>query len=246
MLAAGKVLRLQLERKGFRSAETQEVRTILRDLTLEVAAEEFVCLFGPSGCGKTTLLNLIAGIDNEFEGKLSLGKAPNAQPATLGYVFQDPRLLPWLTVEANLRLVLPESLRQSDAPWSYLERMGVGQTRKAFPGELSLGMARRVALARAFAVQPQLLLMDEPFVSLDAHNADVLRELLLEVWLENRCAVLLVTHDLDEALRLADRILLFGDSPTTLLREFPIMVPRTERTPEVRACLREQISGSAS
>jgi NitT/TauT family transport system ATP-binding protein len=237
VLAAGKVLRLQLEQKQFRSAETAVTQTILRDVTLEVADGEFVCLFGPSGCGKTTLLNLIAQIDPDFSGTLTF-----AEEARLGYVFQDPRLLPWRTVEQNLRLALPPALRHSEQPWRFLERMGVGHTRKAFPNELSLGMARRVALARAFAVQPQLLLMDEPFVSLDAHNAEVLRELLLEVWLEHRCAVLLVTHDLDEALRFADRLLCFGGSPTTLLRELPIATPRAERTVDVCAALKAQIA----
>jgi NitT/TauT family transport system ATP-binding protein len=209
---------------------------------LDVQDQEFVCLFGPSGCGKTTLLNLIAGIDSEFEGKLTFG-SPTIEDgqARLGYVFQDPLLLPWMTVEGNIRLVLSKSQQSSDLPWRYLDRMGVGNVRKSFPGELSLGMARRVSLARAFAVQPQLLLMDEPFVSLDQQNAEVLRELMMEVWLENRCAVLLVTHDLDEAIRFADRIIFFGNDPTSIVRESLIQTQQIERNSLIRSEIRQQL-----
>jgi len=117
----------------------------------------------------------------------------------------------------------------------------VGNVRKSFPGELSLGMARRVSLARAFAVQPQLLLMDEPFVSLDQQNAEVLRELMMEVWLENRCAVLLVTHDLDEAIRFADRIIFFGNDPTSIVRESLIQTQQIERNSLIRSEIRQQL-----
>ena len=242
MLAAGRVLRLQLDKKSFRSAETQKVQTVLQNIVLDVQDQEFVCLFGPSGCGKTTLLNLIAGIDAEFEGKLTFGSPTIGDgQARLGYVFQDPLLLPWMTVENNIRLVLPKSQQSSDLPWRYLDRMGVGNVRKSFPGELSLGMARRVSLARAFAVQPQLLLMDEPFVSLDQQNAEVLRELMMEVWLENRCAVLLVTHDLDEAIRFADRIIFFGNDPTSIVRESLIQTQQIERNSLIRSEIQQQL-----
>ena len=242
MLAAGRVLQLQLDQKSFRSAETQKTQTVLQNITLEIQDQEFVCLFGPSGCGKTTLLNLIAGIDSDFKGQLTFGSAQDTEhQVQLGYVFQDPLLLPWMTVENNIRLVLPKPQQSSDLPWRYLDRMGVGHVRKAYPGELSLGMARRVSLARAFAVQPQLLLMDEPFVSLDQQNAEVLRELMMEVWLENRCAVLLVTHDLDEAIRFADRIIFFGNDPTSIVRESLIQTQQIERNSLIRSEIRQQL-----
>ena len=242
MLAAGRVLQLQLDQKSFRSAETQKTQTVLQNIILEIQDQEFVCLFGPSGCGKTTLLNLIAGIDSDFKGRLTFGSAQDTEhQVKLGYVFQDPLLLPWMTVENNIRLVLPKSQQSSDLPWRYLERMGVGHVRKAYPGELSLGMARRVSLARAFAVQPQLLLMDEPFVSLDQQNAEVLRELMMEVWLENRCAVLLVTHDLDEAIRFADRIIFFGNDPTSIVRESLIQTQQIERNSLIRSEIQRQL-----
>jgi NitT/TauT family transport system ATP-binding protein len=242
VLAAGRVLQLQLDQKSFRSAETQKTQTVLQNIILEIQDQEFVCLFGPSGCGKTTLLNLIAGIDSDFKGRLTFGLAQDTEhQVQLGYVFQDPLLLPWMTVENNIRLVLPKSQQSSDLPWRYLERMGVGHVRKAYPGELSLGMARRVSLARAFAVQPQLLLMDEPFVSLDQQNAEVLRELMMEVWLENRCAVLLVTHDLDEAIRFADRIIFFGNDPTSIVRESLIQTQQIERNSLIRSEIQRQL-----
>ena len=131
MLAAGRVLQLQLDQKSFRSAETQKTQTVLQNITLEILDQEFVCLFGPSGCGKTTLLNLIAGIDSDFKGRLTFGPAQDTEhQVQLGYVFQDPLLLPWMTVENNIRLVLPKSQQSSDLPWRYLERMGVGQPGK--------------------------------------------------------------------------------------------------------------------
>ena len=242
MLAAGRVLQLQLDQKSFRSVETQKTQTVLQNITLEIQDQEFVCLFGPSGCGKTTLLNLIAGVDSDFKGRLVFGSAQDKEhQVQLGYVFQDPLLLPWMTVENNIRLVLPKSRQSSDLPWRYLDRMGVGHVRKAYPGELSLGMARRVSLARAFAVQPQLLLMDEPFVSLDQQNAEVLRELMMEVWLENRCAVLLVTHDMDEAIRFADRIIFFGNDPTSIVRESLIQTQQIERNSLIRSEIQQQL-----
>ena len=242
MLAAGRVLQLQLDQKSFLSAETQKTQTVLQNITLEIQDQEFVCLFGPSGCGKTTLLNLIAGVDSDFKGRLTFGSVQDTEhQVQLGYVFQDPLLLPWMTVENNIRLVLPKPQQSSDLPWRYLDRMGVGHVRKAYPGELSLGMARRVSLARAFAVQPQLLLMDEPFVSLDQQSAEVLRELMMEVWLENRCAVLLVTHDLDEAIRFADRIIFFGNDPTSIVRESLIQTQQIERNYLIRSEIQQQL-----
>src|SRR5262249_28101574 len=153
---------------------------------------EVGALVGPSGCGKTTLLRIIAGLDHDYVGTLQL-----PDHGRLGMVFQEPRLLPWRTVEQNVRLAAPEAREAVlDGLFRTLGRAG---HRPHFPGELSLGLARRVALARAFAVEPDLLLLDEPFVSLDAALAARLREELAELVSSRPVTTLLVTHDVEEA-----------------------------------------------
>ncbi|GAB4217960.1 MAG: ABC transporter ATP-binding protein [Rhodoferax sp.] len=192
----------------------------LRDLHLHAQAGEFVALVGPSGAGKSTLLNLVAGLDTDFEGHLSWKQQPlsrNTLPR-LGYLFQESRLLPWLTVRQNLRLVLPDL---SEAAL----RLGLASVELTpgcadqYPGQLSGGMQRRVALLRAFVVQPELLLMDEPFQSLDAPTASQLRALLHRLWTQTRPTVLFVTHDLREALCLAQRIVFLSGAPAQVVCE---------------------------
>jgi ABC-type nitrate/sulfonate/bicarbonate transport system ATPase subunit len=208
---------------------------VLSELAFSLGAGEVGALVGPSGCGKTTLLRIIAGLDREFEGSVAL-------PAhgTLGMVFQEPRLLPWRTVEQNVRLAAPAATDASlDALFGTL---GLAAHRDHYPGELSLGLARRVALARAFAVEPDLLLLDEPFVSLDDALAARLREELAELVKSRPVTTLLVTHDVDEAIGLADRLLLLSASPARVLAEVPVTRPRAAHTPAELAGLREEIT----
>jgi ABC-type nitrate/sulfonate/bicarbonate transport system ATPase subunit len=199
-------------------------RVVLRDLALEVPRGEFVAVVGPSGCGKTTLLNIIAGLDEEVSGSVRLGGVP-VSAARIGYVFQQPRLLPWRTVYENIALVLPNPPDRG-LILRVLEEVGLTGSCDAYPSRLSLGMARRVAIARAFVVQPELLLMDEPFASLDAAIAARLRVLLLELWRARPTSVLFVTHDLREAVELADRILLLSSPPGRLLADLRVPLPR--------------------
>jgi ABC-type nitrate/sulfonate/bicarbonate transport system ATPase subunit len=192
-------------------------------------------LVGPSGCGKTTLLRIIAGLDSDFEGSVAL-------PAhgMLGMVFQEPRLLPWRTVEQNVRLAAPQA---TDAALGTLfQALGLTAHRDHFPGELSLGLARRVALARAFAVEPDLLLLDEPFVSLDDALAARLRDELADLVNRRPITTLLVTHNVEEAIGLADRLLLLSLSPARVLADVPVTRPRTPRTPPELAAMREEIT----
>lgn len=187
---------------------------------------EFVVLVGPSGCGKTTALNIVAGLDSAFDGSLTFagGRTP-----TLGYVFQNPRLLPWRTVRQNIALVLPKPLRHDGRVEAWLDAMGLSDVADEYPTRLSVGMARRAALARAFVVEPELLLMDEPFVSLDEPTARRLRALLTDTLERRPATVLFVTHNLREAIQLADRILVMAPGPTRVVAEVPVTVPRARR-----------------
>lgn len=204
---------------------------VIRDVKFDVKAGEFVCLFGPSGTGKTTLLNLIAGIDTDFDGTLIVPNRPR-----VGYVFQEPRLLPWMTVRQNVTLAIEREPHLLAGVDELLSAVGLLEHANQYPERLSLGMARRVAIARAFAVHPDLLLMDEPFVSLDSDNALRLRALLGELWASRPTTTVFVTHDLREAVELADRILFFSPRPATLVRDVPILLPHP------RATLEEQVN----
>ncbi|WP_018461936.1 ABC transporter ATP-binding protein [Thermus oshimai] len=179
----------------------------LEGVDLEVGAGEFWALLGPSGCGKTTLLHILAGLDRAYEGEVEVR-------GRVGLVFQEPRLLPWLTVEENLRFVLDRPGPEMGARIrAWLARLGLEGQANRYPGELSLGMQQRVAVIRAFLLEPDLLLMDEPFSALDELTAQRLREELLELWAGQGAAVVFVTHNPLEAAYLADRVALMTSRP---------------------------------
>ena len=189
------------------------------NLHFQAKPGEFVAIVGPSGAGKSTLLKIISGLDTAYEGQVQL--APDTH---VGFMFQEPRLMPWLTVAQNLALV--SKTLTGAALTSALEQVGLKGCADLFPGQLSGGMQRRVALLRAFSVAPQLLLMDEPFQSLDAPNAEQLRAHLLALWQSSKPTVLFVTHNLSEALALADRVLFLTPGPSTIALELPVDLPR--------------------
>jgi ABC-type nitrate/sulfonate/bicarbonate transport system ATPase subunit len=247
MSAAGAAerLRITIREKRFPAVADAPPKLVIENLTLDVQAQGFVALFGPSGCGKSTLLNLVAGLDPEFDGEVVL-----PEPARIGYMFQEPRLLPWLTVEDNLKLVLPDAAAGQTRIGAWLAEMGLADVRAVFPNRLSLGMARRVALARAFIIQPTVLLMDEPFVSLDEPTAERLRRLLLETLRAHPATVLFVTHNLREAITLADRIVQLSPTPTRVLREIEVpLSPERRFDPvaieEFRAGVVDELPGLA-
>jgi ABC-type nitrate/sulfonate/bicarbonate transport system ATPase subunit len=214
--------------------------TALRNLRASVAPSEFCVITGPSGCGKTTLLNIIAGLDRDFAGSVHF--EPTAPPR-IGYVFQNPRLLPWRTVRENIALVQPHHSSSPELD-ALLAEIGLADAAETYPTRLSGGMARRAALARAFAIAPDLLLMDEPFLSLDAAAADRLRGLLLRLVSTRPATVLFVTHDLTEAVQLADRILVLSPAPGRVVTEMPIGLPRAERRdPDTQAMLLAELAG---
>lgn len=215
-------LDVRIAHKAYLAASGERL-DVLRDVAFNLGHSEIAALVGPSGCGKTTVLRVIAGLDSDFEGAV---KGPPA--GRLGMVFQEPRLLPWRTVEDNVRLVAPGISERAIA--SLFDLLELTAHSAHYPGELSLGLARRVALARAFAIEPVLLLLDEPFVSLDAALAGRLREQLVALVESRTMATLLVTHDLEEAVRLADRVLLLSARPACLLAEITLPTPRRART----------------
>lgn len=201
----------------------------ISNFKLALKSNEFICLVGPSGCGKTTLLNIIASLDKDYDGEILVGQQ-HAYPK-IGYIFQNPRLLPWRTVRGNIELVLNEP-QPSEIIDELLEVMQLTSVQQSYPERLSLGMSRRVAIIRAFAVDPEVLLMDEPFVSLDAPTARLARELLLKLWQQRPHTVLFVTHDLREAIALADRLVFLSASPMQVISEITVAIPREERNNE--------------
>lgn len=221
-------IEIRIDRKAFPRRGRTQPQLVLENLHLTLHEHEFVCLVGPSGCGKTTLLNLIAGLDQEFEGQIEFHLS---KPPSLGYVFQEPRLLPWRTVRENLELALPRGHNRQIIT-DLLAITDLIPFQHAYPHQLSLGMSRRVALARAFAIEPDLLLMDEPFVSLDTATAEKMRLLLQKLRQKHPHTVLFVTHDLREAIALADRIVLLAAKPCHTVGEF--LVPRPLRPADER------------
>lgn len=227
-------LDVHIEHKSYRAASGERLH-VLDKLSITLTNGEVAALVGPSGCGKTTLLRIIVGLDRDFAGSVKL--PPHGR---LGVVFQEPRLLPWRTVEANVRLAARQASEETlGALFATLE---LTEHRRHYPGELSVGLARRVALARAFAIQPELLVLDEPFVSLDSALAVRLRAELVELVSRRPVTTLLVTHDVEEAAALADRLILLSPSPARVLAELPIESPRRARTADELAAIRNEIA----
>ncbi len=221
-------LAAHIERKEYHTAGTERGLLVLRDLRITVAPGEFVCILGPSGCGKSTLMNILARLDTDYAGEV---ETVDGASRRLGVMFQTPRLMPWLSVRANLELIADPAVRASERIEQLLRAMRLDAFAGSFPGKLSGGMQRRVSLARACLNRPDLLLLDEPFVSLDAPTAAELRAWLLDEWREARAgparqSVLCLTHDLREALVLADRILFLSARPAHVVLEERIDLPR--------------------
>lgn len=228
-----KPLEVAIKRKAFRTASGAQ-REVMRDFALKIMPGEAYALVGPSGCGKTTLLRILIGLDRDFEGSVNLPPNPR-----IGMVFQEPRLLPWRSVFQNLKLAAPQASDEDIV--RIATDLGLGEHLSHFPAELSLGLARRVALARAFAVKPDLLVLDEPFVSLDVLLAARLRDELAELIERTKVTTLVVTHALDEAIRLADHVLLLGGRPTRILATIDIATPRTAMTDDYAARTQAEI-----
>lgn len=200
----------------------------LGPVDLEIGSGEFVCIVGPSGCGKSTLLRIIAGLLAPSSGEILLSSSDDSPLASV--VFQDYSIYPWKTVAANVRFGLDilgiprkEANRRVD---DVLRRLGLQEFSAAYPAALSGGMRQRVSIARALVTEPQILLMDEPFAALDAQMRHILQDELLELWQEERRTVVFITHNLDEALVLGDRVLVMGARPGRIVGEFDVPFDR--------------------
>jgi NitT/TauT family transport system ATP-binding protein len=216
--------------KTFRNRKGEVVRALGR-VDLDVAPGEFVCLLGPSGCGKSTLLNLFAGLDRPDTGELLIdGRRVVGPGPDRAVLFQDPALFPWMTVRRNvefaLELVGTPSDERGDIVMHWLRRVHLGRFADAQPHELSGGMRSRAALARALACRPDVLLADEPFAALDAQTREILQHELQEVWSEVRNTFVFVTHNVREAVFLADRVILMSAPPGTFVAEHRIHADR--------------------
>jgi ABC-type nitrate/sulfonate/bicarbonate transport system ATPase subunit len=215
-------LEVDIESKTFENA-AGERQHVLAGISFALGAGEVGVFVGPSGCGKSTMLKILAGLDHDFAGRVS-----RPAGARLGMVFQEPRLLPWRSVEQNVRLVAPHADEAKlSALFTILE---LNAHRSHFPGELSLGLARRVALARAFAIDPDFLILDEPLASLDDALAARLREQIATLVGSRSVMTLLVTHNLDDAVRLGDRLFFLSARPARIVHVETIGTPRAERS----------------
>ncbi len=204
-------------------------RPVLKDINFTVRRNEIVAMVGASGCGKSTLLRLIVGLDSDFRGSIICNTQTTSR-TKVGMVFQDHRLFPWLTVEGNVALAfdnseLPARQRQERAR-HYIELVGLSEFSKAYPRQLSGGMAQRAAIARALAQEPDILLMDEPFGALDSILRMRLQDELLSIWEKNQVSIIIVTHDVEEALYLADRVIVMEPNPGRIRETIDVALPR--------------------
>jgi sulfonate transport system ATP-binding protein len=239
---------LQLNRLEKKYTIVRQSIEVLNDINLEVADCEFVSIVGASGCGKSTLLKIIAGIETATHGSVVLdGKIITEPSEQCGIVFQEPRLFSWSTVTENIDFGIPETIRQADRKkrvLSYVKLIGLGDFTDARPNQLSGGMQQRVSIARALAGEPKLLLLDEPFGALDALTRIQMQLEILRIWEAERRTMILVTHDIDEAIFLGDRVVVMSKRPGTIQEIIPVDLPRPRnRTDQNFQSLRKRVYG---
>ena len=239
--AGGEPAQIVCEGLGKRFAMGSAAITALEGIDLRIGRGEFCCIVGPSGCGKTTLLRIIAGLERHTEGELSLLRYEPQKPLN-SMVFQEQSIFPWMTVEQNVGFGLAMrrtgKAKLKELVDYYIDKVGLTAFRKAYPHQLSGGMKQRVSIARAFANDPEILLMDEPFGALDEQNRALLQDELLRIWEGTRKTVVFITHSIDEAIVLADRTIVMTARPGRLKREIQVALPRPRRVFELRGTAR--------
>jgi NitT/TauT family transport system ATP-binding protein len=210
----------------------------LRDVDLTIPDGQFCCVVGPSGCGKSTLLRILAGLEEHSTGRLEMVHTDPRRPLT-SMVFQEQSIFPWMTVRDNvgygLRMRGVPARQRQEIVEQYIEKVGLTRFARSYPHQLSGGMKQRVSVARAFASDPEILLMDEPFAALDEQNKSLLQEELLKIWGETRKTVVFITHSIDEALVLSDRVLVMTARPGTLKADIAVPFTRPRQVYELRA-----------
>ncbi len=229
---------IQVKNISKRFKTRKGITEALTDISVDVKEGEFFCIVGPSGCGKTTLLRILAGLEEQTDGEVILSWQDRQRPLST-MVFQEQSAYPWLTVEQNVEYGLrlrkvPKSIRRQ-VTRDWIEMVGLQGFEHHYPGQLSGGMKQRVAIARAFANDPEILLMDEPFVNLDEQTKIIMQQELIHLWEANRKTVVFITHSIDEAIMMGDRIMMLTAHPGRVKRLFDIDLPRPRNIAEIRA-----------
>ncbi|WP_085522659.1 ABC transporter ATP-binding protein [Tuberibacillus sp. Marseille-P3662] len=226
----------------------QQTLTVFSNIDLSVEQNEFVSILGPSGCGKSTLLSMVAGLEAPTSGTLTLEEEPISGPGVeRGMVFQQPALFPWLSVKENVMFPLKpmHGKRESEEmALKHLKMVHLSRFTDAYPHELSGGMQQRVAIARALAMDPKVLLMDEPFGALDEQTRHILHDELMKIWAETKKTILFVTHSINEAIKLSDRVVVMGTKPGRVIADYQVDIPRPrERDDERMIAMEKDIMG---
>lgn len=216
--------------------------TALEDISLRIGGGEFFCIVGPSGCGKTTLLRILAGLEEQSAGQVRVSRSGDSGRPLNSMVFQEQSVFPWMTVKANVEYGLrlrgvPRRERGEIADY-YLCKIGLSRFAAAYPHQLSGGMKQRVSVARAFANDPEILLMDEPFGALDEQNRILLQQELLRIWDEAKKTTVFITHSIDEALCVGDRVMIMTAHPGRVKKIIPVDLPRPRDIAEIRTTMR--------
>ncbi|WP_082233363.1 ABC transporter ATP-binding protein [Halobacillus massiliensis] len=223
--------------KSFHDRENGDFQ-VFSNINLDIDKKEFVSLLGPSGCGKSTLLALIAGLEKTTSGEILLegNEIKNAGPDR-GMVFQQPSLFPWLDVKENVTFPLKSTMNKKEADERadhFLKMVHLSRFKDRYTYELSGGMQQRVAIARALAMDPKVLLMDEPFGALDEQTRHILHDELIKVWQETQKTIVFVTHSIQEAIKLSDRVVVMGTRPGRIIADFEIDIPRPRKRDDAR------------
>ena len=229
-------INIEIKKKTFplKTQNKQSENLIFKNLNFIIKKSQFVSIFGPSGCGKTTLLNIISGLDKNFDGSVQTFNSATNPNKNISYMFQAPRLFPWLTAIENVKFPIKKKKNCEKIAFEFIKKIGLERYKNQYPNRLSGGMQRRIALARAFVPNPNILLLDEPFISIDKKIADSLRKLLIKLWKKNKPTIIFVTHDLDEAIELADRICFLSSIPPKILLDYEVNLnrPRNQNSKE--------------
>ncbi|UOF89551.1 ABC transporter ATP-binding protein [Fodinisporobacter ferrooxydans] len=234
---AHKKIKISLKNIGKQFKIKNKIITAIENIDLDIQTGEFVCIVGPSGCGKTTLLRILAQLEQPSEGTLTMVHDDLNKPLN-SMVFQEHAVFPWMTVKKNIAYGLTMRKLPKDqveaAVEHYLQKTGLKKFANSYPHQLSGGMKQRVSVARAFANDPEILLMDEPFAALDEQNRIILQQELVRIWEETRKTVVFITHSIDEAIFLADRVYVMTSHPGMIARSFSIDLPRPRKIEQVR------------